>query len=809
MVEFLQCLQAVCSRQPQALALVQGDRQLTYGQLWEALPRRLPPGELLGLEFPKGIDYVIALLSCWWSGRAFLPLDPSLPAQRLRSYEEVARPDARLTELPPREEQPPAPAGADSLAYVLCTSGSGAAPKAVEIEHRGLVPLLSQQIAAFGLAPGKRMLWLLSMQFDASLSDLGTALLSGATLVIPPACAGLDLPALLKREAITHLDIPPALLRVYSPQAFPDCLETLVVGGEPTPPARMRAWASRYRVINVYGPTEATICSSLSQVDPSAWDGPRLGRPIADMQYRRVGEELCLSGPGLARGYRHRPDLTEQAFFELEGRRYYRSGDRVRALDDGDWLFLGRLDRQVKYRGQRLELGEIETRLEAVDGVERAAALLVGGALLAYYAGASEVAPGPQLARELPAWMLPRLTRLEALPLTASGKIDYPALAQLAGPAAVMLDSLGALERAAELQAHGQAVSATELLGGSLGALTAEQMRSSLPARQPPAGAPPAQVWGENILVTGATGALGSRLVAGMLARGLRVFALARQPERLPVHPRLIPVPGDLLSLSTHHGLRSQVDTVLHLAAQVNMLLPLERLRGDNLDALESLLEFCQGKALHAASTLSLFVASDFRGLAREGVFPEHPLHGGYAQSKWAAEAYLRHWGGWVYHYRYGLLVGGAKDFLRTFLQGLAELGAYPAGAEALRVDFTPMDFAAAATLALAERFAAGGATCHIASRGGVSLGQLVECMRPRPRALAAEQFFALPPPSGRAGTAQLALCRAHPDPAYFQRHRGLDLFQASEVQFELASLERLGLDPPLPDLHSYTEVHP
>lgn len=754
MVEFWRRLQEVEAE----CALESCDRRLSYAELkHNAREASSDLRGLVSLHFPKSPEYVQAVLACWWAGAAFVPVDPRLPPARQEAILQSARPDQNW-----REWHAPGPSraeGPNDLAYVICTSGSSGKPKAVEIRHDGLVPMLEDQIRAFDLGPGKRALWLLSPQFDASLSDIGTALLAGATLCIPPENAALDLPHWLRHFRITHVDLPPALLRRYRPEDFPETVETLIVGGEPSPPEMLRAWSRHFRVVSVYGPTEATICTHLRLVNES-WDAPSLGDPIGGMAHLVVDGELWLAGPGLARGYR---DGNDTPFVERDGRRYYRTGDRVTP----DLVFLGRQDRQVKVRGHRIELDEVEAAMLAA-GATRAAAMVYDERLLAFYEGDNE----PDVSQTLPAWMVPTLRRLERIPLTSSGKPDRPALARLAEIQQEPLDSLGSLQRAAQLQALGVPVTAVELLGGSPQALTPEQLLRLAP---PPAMETLTKVGlGRRILLTGATGQLGRHLLP-LLLEEHEVVALVRRPLQLK-HPGLTQIVADLHDDWTP----PEVDTVFHCAAQVNSVLPLERVRATNLDLLPRLVAL--GKPLHYASTLSVLSCSDFHGPCGPGDNGQGHLYGGYAQSKWLAEQWLQRLEG-VWCYRYGLLLGYPDDGLRRFVGGLLQLGAFPIGPE-IRMDVTPIEWAARATLELARGEPG---TFHLSSRRGLSLSELVEKLERQGhvlRALPAEQFFALPVLSPEAGAAQLGLCRLHPDPAFFQVNRALDLFQASDVDF-------------------------
>jgi amino acid adenylation domain-containing protein len=427
----------------------------------------------VALLIDKSPELVIAELAAWWCGAAWLPLDPADAVERLRFMLLEVRPAllvagrahrALAAELgaglgaptvdpnergavrtPPNQDDP------ERLAYLIYTSGSTGRPKGVRVPHRGLVPLLDAQIEAFRLGPGKRALFYLSPAFDASISDIGTALLSGATLVIEPpeALAPGELARTVARSGITHLDLPPALLAAISPDSMPASLETVIIGGEAAPPAAVRAWARRFRVINVYGPTEATICSSLCACDET-WSRPLLGRPLPGVTFsvRNVDlapvppgtpGELCIAGRGLAQGYLQRPELEREKFVERQGQRFYRTGDRVVAGEDGEVEILGRIDRQLKLRGLLVAPEEIESRLASHPAVAEAAVERLDDRLVAFVApagsaesagsgsagsagSANEARLRTHLRLSLPAWLVPgRVVFLDSLPRGTSG----------------------------------------------------------------------------------------------------------------------------------------------------------------------------------------------------------------------------------------------------------------------------------------------------------------------------------------------------------------------------------------------------
>ncbi len=487
---------AVAQRQGLRSAVVDRGEDLSYADLWRWSQRiaghlidaGVEIGDRVGLGLDSSAAYVAALLGVWSAGAAFVPLPSEVPVDRRRRILAEVRPrcllraaEVRRLRPPPRsrgqggegvgegegegegrgELLPPRrrPKHSD-LAYVIYTSGSSGEPKGVMVPHRGIVGLLRAQVSAFGLGPDSRSLFVLSPAFDASISDIGTALFAGAALVIAERDAirePASLLAALERESITSIDLPPALLPHLDPQALPRSLETMIIGGEPCDPALVRSFAEVVRVVNVYGPTEATVCSSLVRCDPLTWRRPLLGEPLPGVVYRVLDEEgrdvlsggageLLIGGEGLALGYLGRPALTAERFIVHRGERLYRSGDRVRLGADDSLEFLGRLDRQRKIGGVRIELGEVEALLSRHPEVLEAA-LIEGerSSLLAAVVLREPAREGTReatrrtiadlrafLRRSLPAAAVPgRIEPLPALPRGTSGKVDRRALLEV------------------------------------------------------------------------------------------------------------------------------------------------------------------------------------------------------------------------------------------------------------------------------------------------------------------------------------------------------------------------------------------
>ncbi|MFI1728984.1 amino acid adenylation domain-containing protein, partial [Streptomyces acidicola] len=379
------------------------------------------------------------------------------------------------TPAPPTPGEPPA-AHPDSVAYVIFTSGSTGRPKAVPVTHRSMTNYLDWALSTFGYGPGDRLAQTASVCFDASVRQLLAPLLAGATVHTLGRDLLRDPEALLDRvveDRVTVWSSVPTLWerlltaaeeRARQGDRTPPDLSALRwvhVGGEALPAAHVRRWfdlldaagnrGSGHRISNLYGPTEATINATCHIITTRPADDVRhlpIGRPIAGTELAVVGEdgspcapgeagELLITGTGLTPGYLGDPELTAAAFTERDGRRWYRSGDRVRRGADGVLEFLGRLDDQVKVRGHRVEPGEVEAALLTHPGVARAAVLLRDGRLVAYV----EPRPGADepdarevrsfLSRALPPYMLPaRVRSVPALPLTGTGKIDRNRLAR-------------------------------------------------------------------------------------------------------------------------------------------------------------------------------------------------------------------------------------------------------------------------------------------------------------------------------------------------------------------------------------------
>lgn len=359
--------------------------------------------------------------------------------------------------------QPPVPVHPGDIAYVIFTSGSTGRPKGTLLAHRGLVNLAAAQAASLGITPRDRILQFSSLSFDASVWEMVMALLNGAglwltdrdTIADPAALAGL-----MREEQISTVTLPPSILAGLPPASLPS-LTTIIVAGERCPPELVEQWGSGRRFVNAYGPTETTVCASLQVCDGKDTSSVPIGRPLQNVQTYIVDRdlqpvpvgvpgELLVGGVGLAYGYLRRADITAEKFiphpFEGQGERLYRTGDRCRYLPDGNLDFLGRIDQQVKIRGFRIEPGEIEAILCKAPGVRDAAVIprddpgaglrLVAFVVMEDGSPLDGVALRTIVRNDLPEYMVPSsIIRLDAMPLTPSGKTDRAALRATSGEA--------------------------------------------------------------------------------------------------------------------------------------------------------------------------------------------------------------------------------------------------------------------------------------------------------------------------------------------------------------------------------------
>ncbi|MEP7339281.1 MAG: amino acid adenylation domain-containing protein [Acidobacteriota bacterium] len=413
------------ARRPEAIAIRCGGEAMSYGELNRRSNqlahylRKLGVGleTVVGVSTDRSAEMIVGILGVLKAGGAYLPLDSAHPLDRLAFMQSDAgvavllAQEALIDQLPSQwgyvifldsdwekiaaesAENPEVEMASDNLAYVIYTSGSTGQPKGSLLAHRGACNLALAQIESFKLDPASRVLQFASSSFDASVSEIFTALFAGATLCLADRSTlipGQEMLRLLRDEAISVVTLPPSVLAALPSDELP-ALKTLVVAGESCTAEIIARWANGRRFINAYGPTEATVCAALC--DEVKKESPSvIGTPLRNTEIYilddclrpvpiGVAGQMYLGGVGVARGYLNRPELTAENFIphqysQTPGARLYRTGDLARYLPDGKIEFLGRVDQQAKIRGFRVEPGEIEASLDTHPAVQQSRVLI-------------------------------------------------------------------------------------------------------------------------------------------------------------------------------------------------------------------------------------------------------------------------------------------------------------------------------------------------------------------------------------------------------------------------------------------------
>ncbi|WP_338911511.1 non-ribosomal peptide synthase/polyketide synthase [Mycetohabitans rhizoxinica] len=490
-----QLFEVQADKTPHGVAIVFGQQQCSYRELNTRANQLahylrtlgVGPEVVVGVYIERSIDMLVGVLGILKAGGAYLPLDPNYPAERIaymlgnasvpvlitQSHLEAQLPDMRAQRVcmdtdwghiaAHPQHAPQSGARPHHLAYVIYTSGSTGRPKGVMVDHHAVSSRLHAGQQLLSLRSSDRCLQQISLSFDASIEEIFIPLMTGAALVMADPTIQMDasrLVALMARQRISVIDIAPAMLeQLCATEGVADCrhLRLILCGAEALSSAVLHACQTTFpnaTLYNLYGPTEGVINAlAWPATQLAASETPPLGRPIANtcvyvldraLQPVPIGVtgELYIGGPALARAYLGRPDLTAERFvanpFE-QGTRLYRTGDLVRWRADGQLEYLGRADHQIKLRGFRIELSEIESVLAKYPGIAQATLSLRedrpgNKQLVAYWVTAAGHTVTPvelksHLGQILPSYMMPAaFVELDALPLTANGKIDRQAL---------------------------------------------------------------------------------------------------------------------------------------------------------------------------------------------------------------------------------------------------------------------------------------------------------------------------------------------------------------------------------------------
>lgn len=452
---------------PSTIALEDDDQSLSYAEL-ETLTNTLAgrlvatgvsSGTLIGVCLPRSCEMAVAIISIWKAGGGYVPLSSDLPESRLsdmiddanlslvidhEKYQQLLS-DSTTSDVPLTLPKP------NDLAYVIYTSGSTGKPKGVAIEHHSVANLLQSFAAEPGFSADDSMLALTTLSFDISVLELFLPLWCGVKTRITAHTVAADPDAVIqtiRSTGVTHVQATPSTIRMLLSSAWkPHAGLVILSGGEPlTPDVAEELLACGCVLWNVYGPTETTVWSAIERIEDAS--DITIGHPIAntqlmvvDDQFRQtpigVTGELCIGGHGLSRGYLNRDELTAEKFVTVGGERIYRTGDLARLRGDGRLEFLARNDRQIKLRGFRIELDEIESVLQKHGHVQRVAVVLdeVSGSsprIVAFCQHGDQVTTEEALqkfaAQHLPSYMVPVVTFVKEIPRSSAGKTDYSAL---------------------------------------------------------------------------------------------------------------------------------------------------------------------------------------------------------------------------------------------------------------------------------------------------------------------------------------------------------------------------------------------
>ena len=861
-------------------AIVSGDRTLDFAQIdaWSSrLARELiaygaGPEDFIAVAMTRSIESVIAMWAVAKTGAGFVPINPEYPLERISFILSDTRariglttsnlrrslPDStawliaddpetavRRSSAPIAQSDRRRPLRLDDVAYLIYTSGSTGTPKAVAVTHRGLEQLAAEVVKTLRISSSSRVLHAHSPSFDAAMLDLLGTFSVGATLVVnpPEVIGGSEMARILVDNRITHYLSTPAILATLEPENLPD-LETAVVGGDACPPALVSRWAPYVNLVNSYGPTETTVITA--QVGNMVADRPvTLGPPLHGVQVMLLDQrlrpvpagtrgEVYIAGQGVARGYHNRPDLTGLRFipnpYGAPGDRMYRTGDLASMDPNGELLYYGRTDRQMKIRGQRIEPGEIETFLTKQPSVAQAIVLpytdaTTGTHLVAYvkpkhFDRDSLAAVKAATKKSLPRAMVPEaFVEVREFPITPNGKLDIASLPQPLfsattefvapetdvemGISAVFSDVLGLdrvgldddffalggtslltltlreeLSAQAGVQISTRAVFEAPTVRGlarlhaSTAGLTSATEQMQLDAQLDPAiqaDSLPVASGTRNVLLTGATGFLGTYLLRELLdGRADTVWCLVRASDedaaRRRLRDRMLAnglwcddaarrikvVVGDLaapnlgLSVTTFEQLAATVEVVVHNGAQVNHIAPYASLRGANVLGTIELLRLATTstvKAVHYVSTAAtvMHAGADEVGESTR-LAAEDVVESGYAESKWVAEQLMlsaARRGIPTAIYRPTLISGDIDtgvsnpvDGFWNMIRAAAELGASPHLPDAM-VSMVPVGHAAAviAELAFAPAYVSGRAY-HVVNHQAVAVERVLAALR-------------------------------------------------------------------------------
>ncbi len=671
----------------------------------------------IGIFIDKSADFVAAVYALTLSDCSFVPLDPSLPIERLnfiindsgikdiltvnRFKDNAVIESLNVHVLTQSNDDLIINYDDNNLMYTIYTSGTTGVPKGVEVNFKGIDNVISQQIEIFEL-DYSNIYWFLSMNFDASLSDIYCSLLSASTFFIDERVKYevSSFIEFINDYLITYVDIPPSFIKLINPIDVPS-LKSIVIGGEVADPETVRKYSACMKVINVYGPTEATICTSYSICDNN-WSRPLIGQALDGVHYiildenqlevSNIAGELYISGVQLARGYTN-PKLTQERFIEINGSVWYKTGDKVIKTDMGI-EFIGRIDRQIKHNGQLICLEEIEQAINAIEAVSNVSVVYKDNKIHAYYEGDVDKKDIVNfISKMLPQYMIPHYFLHTSIPKTANGKNDSKHLTNdnlfklissiftsILGHEIVEdisfrdngADSMKFILLQKELQNIGMNISFDYLMDKNtiediisyvhVKPITKYELVNSID-------------WSlikisqdldfhdTNVaLMTGVTGHLGSAILHQIKDAYKTIYCLIRavsyedaiskfmKKNTLQDNIVILPITSlsdDLIGLSKkdYEMIKDNVSHIYHNAANVNNIGTFDQLFNDNVKSSANIIQFSFDgilKKIYYSSTLSVHVSGSHlnNSIIDEDtlMIDSEELYNGYAQTKWLSD---------------------------------------------------------------------------------------------------------------------------------------------------------------------------
>ena len=467
-----QLFESQVEKTPHHIAVIAQETTLTYQELNSRANQlgaylrenyTLTPETIIPIILEKSERMILSLLGVLKAGCAYLPIDSEYPQERMTYMLKDSQAKVLLTDSVnvdkinnyckdlaievvcvddvqhSHSDNLECINNASDLAYIIYTSGTTGQPKGVMVEHRSFVNMILYQIESFNILPEDKVIQFASFSFDASVYETFLALLAGASYLVINKDALLDnFVEITKKHSVNTAVLNPTFLANIGEL---DNFKTIITAGEKAIPKDALKYAQKCHYINAYGPTEVSICSAFHKVDANkAYNSIPIGKSIAnsanyilndnleEMPIGAVGE-ICTAGEGVVRGYLHREDLTHEKFIQHpKYGRIYKTGDIGKYDENGDIEYLGRVDNQVKMRGFRIELSEIENTILAYPSIKECVVIVSNQQLIAYIVG-EEKELKVYLQQKLPHYMIPSyVIALEKLPLTPNGKIDTKAL---------------------------------------------------------------------------------------------------------------------------------------------------------------------------------------------------------------------------------------------------------------------------------------------------------------------------------------------------------------------------------------------